>query len=450
MKHWLAKMRLFEERVITMSPRANPASVYMFSPAVLGTWQVYRDTHPLTERQCGLSSRKHRHIDMRWLVMLICVALWVGGLVTCCLAADKQTQPLRGAPFRTAWNQPSRVRLEGITLRLVLEQLCTARKLAWVADRRLDLDQSVSCDATDVPLSEIISHLLEPLQAQAVVVGSTIVIGPSESTRWLRTLTDRQRLAVQHVQNLATAKTLRTGMDIHWEELTQPRELVNQVLEQRRLRIQRLDDIPYDLWNRGDLVGVTAGELLTILVWQYDLQVEWKPNGEGVLNPLIVPLTTQRSVRLTASQKASIPEMFPDLTWTPALTSASLDRPYQATGRLEELESLEKWLRDAKSPVTSRPRTGEAAEWRQRKFATFRTDGAPLIQVLKQLKEQKLPIEWDEEQLVAFGVDLQTAITVDLKQAGLEEMVQVICEQAGLEYKVTADAISLSPKDPKE
>ncbi len=373
-----------------------------------------------------------------WMRMLL---MAIGGLGLCLAqvpAAEPPDPVARGGEFRKAWNNPIRARLDKEPLRSALQQLCSTSRIAWVVDRRLDPDQRLSCSpAAAVPLSEFLPELLATIQADAVVVGDTVIVGPQQKIRWLRTLVEIQRKELH--ANAGSAKLVQSlGLprDLHWADLAQPRQLAVDLAQRAKVNLTGAELIPYDLWGSGDLVGVTAGEALTVLAWQYDLQLQWPAGEKATLVPLQLPISVSQSFPIPETKRAAAKLQFPDLT------TAAEGKSLRCTGRVEELEALELWLKGGTKPRLNPRRP--AGDWRTRKF-TFQVENAPLIEVLKRLKEQGIPLDWDEDALVAAGVDLKLKLQIDLQGASAQEMLSAICDPAELKFAITEQGAVISP-----
>lgn len=161
------------------------------------------------------------------------------------LRAEEKVTFLRGAAARQAWDKPLQPRVEGISLRESLGTLCDSRKLAWMLDRRIDPDQLVSYTAGSAPLSVIVTSLIEPLHAQAILLGDTVIVGPQESMQWLRTLAELQRVDLQRSGLTATRiSQLSRPVTWRWEEAAEPRKVVSEEVRRLSLEVQGLDKLP--------------------------------------------------------------------------------------------------------------------------------------------------------------------------------------------------------------
>ena len=374
----------------------------------------------------------------RWIGLLWLCVVWFGLSHARASGADHQAPSIRGVEFRKAWASPVRARLDREPLRSALQQLCTTAKIAWMVDRRLDPDQGVSwTPEAAAPLSEFLPELLRTIQADCVVVGDTVIVGPEESIKWLRTLAEIQRTELLAKAGSAKlAQSLGRSLDVHWDELAEPKTLVSELAQRAKVNLSGAELIPYDLWGSGNLVGLTPGEALTVLAWQYDLQLQWEAGGKAALVPLKLPVAVSRLIPVADAKREAARVQFPDLASVPE------GKSWRVSGRVEELEAFELWLKGSAKPLP-RPRQ-PASDWRTRKF-TFKVENASLIDVLNGLKQQGTAIHWDEKALIAAGVDLKTPLKIDLEGASADKFLSAICDPAKLKYVITAEGATISP-----
>ena len=383
---------------------------------------------------CSHNRRGRRNVT-HWIRGLVMGLVWLG---LCFGEASAAEQFVRGVEFRKVWNNAIRAGLDKTPLRSAIQQICSTSRVAWVIDRRLDPDHLLPSSPKEVvPLSEFLPLWLETIQADAVVVGDTLIVGPQEKTLWLRTLAEMQRKELLTTAGSAKlVQALWLPLDLHWDELAQPRQLAVDLAQRAKVTLTGAELIPYDLWGSGDLVGVSAGEALTVLAWQYDLQLKWQAGGKAKLVPLQLPVHVSQTIPIPEAKRAAVMLQFPDLA------SEVEGKSVRCTGRVEELEALDLWLKGGAKPKPT-PRK-PAGDWRTRKF-TFKVENAPLIDVLKRLKDQGIPLEWNEAALVAAGVDLKVKLQIDLQGASAQEMLSAICDPAGLKSVITEQGAVISP-----
>ncbi len=373
----------------------------------------------------------------RWIRMLCFSVIWLGLSFNQSFSADQKIAFLRGAEFRRVWHHPVRGSLDPAPLRAVMQQLCQNPRLAWIIDRRMDPDQLLTCEPLEAPLSEFLPKQLKSIQADAVVLGDTIIVGPEAAIRWLRTLAEIQRTELlAQGRDAKLVQALSRPVELHWDDLSQPRILAVEVAGRAKLNLQGVESIPYDLWGSGDLVGLTPGEALTLLAWQYEMQLTWRAGGQPALSPLQTPVSVSRLVRIPEAQLDSVKSQFAELICDPE------GKSHRVRGRVEELETLDVWLKGGAAPrVKPKP---PAVDLRKRKFK-LKVENAALLDILKRLKAQGIPIEWNEDTLIAAGVDVQFKLQFDLQDASIEELLSALCQPAGLQFRLTEQGAEIFP-----
>ena len=368
-----------------------------------------------------------------WLPTILTLVLWIGDAQG---AAPEKL--VRGAGFRKAWDTVVSAHVDGRSVVQVLEHFCGSRRIAWMIDRRLDPDQSITADAELSPLSEALPQLLNSIGAGVVVVGSNIIVGPQEKLLDLRTLAEAQRVELQQTRlNIQRKQTLAQTTDLNWNDLAEPRQLAEQVAQRAKIDLTGLEQIPHDLWRGGHLIGLTAGEALTVLAWQYDLQLKWQEDGRASLVPVVLPVRITRSFTVPETKHEATKSQFPQLTWS------SDGKALQASGRVEELEAVDQWIQGTGGQTPKPKPQKQPKDWRDRTF-TLRIKNAPLRDVLAALKAKGIPLDWNEEALIAAGIDLQAKVQLDLKNANADELMSALCSSAKLKYEITDSNVKLS------
>lgn len=366
-----------------------------------------------------------------------CLVIVAAVLVSCCAAADDKATYLRGAAVQLAWEKPLQPRIEQVGVREALATLCEGRQLAWLLDRRIDPDRPVSYVAGPAPLSTVVESLLKPLDAQVVRIGDTFVVGPRDSIQWLRTLAELQRLDLLR-SGLALDKISQLSRPViwNWGDLAQPRQIVAEETRRLRLTIEEIDRVPYDLWGRGSLAGMTLGEAVTVIAWQYDCRLHWGENGAAKLVPIQYPIQVSRVLPNYSLDRDAVTEEFPNLHLEPQ------GKSLEARGRIEEIEALQRWMKGTTADRTKRKPMKN--DWRSRKF-TLNFENAPLIDLLKLLKQQGLPVEWDEAGFAAASVDLKQKVNLKLTDATAEVLIEDLCRQTGLKSDADSSRVVISP-----
>lgn len=368
-------------------------------------------------------------------VLTILLCGFGSGLV---VAADFPAARARGVEFHRIWDSPVRAKLDRTPLRSALEQLCSARKVGFVIDRRLDPDKELACELLDLPLSEFLPTVLESIQAEVVVIGNSLVIGPQEPQHWLRTLAAIQRSDQQaHPGTAAITSERARQIDLRWPALSDPRQLILDLAKRGKIQITGTELIPYDQWGEGDLIGVTSGEALTVLASQYDLRLRWTSATTAELVPLEPPVAFTKSLTIATARRDSARIQFPELTWVPQGNAV------RVSGRVEEIEGLERWLKGGSS---SRPRTPAKSTWRTREY-TLKVVDTPVLTLLQELQKQGFPVEYDEAELKNSGITATSKLDLDVQSVTADELISQVCLPFGWESQATESGIVIhAPK----
>ena len=368
--------------------------------------------------------------------MLACILLWG---TTCITQAEDKIVFVRGSAARQAWEKPMQPRLDSSPLRETLTALFEGRRLAWMLDRRIDPDQMVTYTDGSAPLAEIVESMLQPLSAKAVFIGDTIIIGPGDRIQWLRTLAELQRSELQR-SGLPVAKIgqLSRAVVWTWGDLAEPRQVAEFEARKLAIPLQGVDSIPYDLWGSGSLVGMTVGEAMTVIAYQYDQRLQWKSGGTAGFTPIQLPVEVSRVLPNFTLDPQIIHEDFPELHIEPQTGKA-----VEARGKIEDIEVLEKLV---KGTLTERrkPKDGRIT-WRAEKYS-LKVENAPVIEILKVLKQQGIPVEWNEKELKDAGVDLNQKISLEHKDATAEVLIQDLCRQAGIDSETRPQGMILKTR----
>ncbi len=371
----------------------------------------------------------------RTVVGLLIVGLW--GLSAC--AADSPRPVARGPEFHRAWESRVSASLDSTPLRRALDQFCSPHKIAYVIDRRLDPEGSVTSRSNDSPLSEFLSHLLESINADVTIVGNSVIVGPQESVQWLRTLTVGQRTEFLALPGAApAAAAMARTVDVRWDDLTEPRGLVTDLAKRAKVSLEGVEQIPYDQWGAGDLIGVTAGEGLSVIAWQYGLRLQWVSVSSAKLVPFEGPVATSKVVTVPPTKREAAQAEFPSLTWE--MTGNS----HRVIGRIEEIEALERWL---KGTSPRKPRKLAPSPWRTKRY-TFKVVDTPVLSILKRLQEQGFPVIYDEAELTRAGIKATSKLDLDVQTVTADELMLKICRPFGLEYDLTETDVTVRAAKP--
>ena len=171
-------------------------------------------------------------------------------------------------------------------MRQALRSLSREKRTATLLDRRVDPEQKIDAQISDVPLRAALQQIAEKHGLGVSILGSVIYVGPAEAAARLRTLAalradDARRLP------LPAARKFQRTKPMHWNDLAAPRGLLTKLAEENGLELTGLDLAPHDLWAAADLPPLSLTDRLTLIAVQFDLTFDVQSAGAGLrLAPL--------------------------------------------------------------------------------------------------------------------------------------------------------------------
>ncbi|MCA9024962.1 MAG: STN domain-containing protein [Planctomycetaceae bacterium] len=381
----------------------------------------------------------------RWtlgLILAACVLIFVDQSQ----ADDGSSAPrLAGSELRKELESPINVTIPQTRVREVVLRLESLHNVAILLDRRIDPDRLIDVQLTQVTLLEGIEFLANQLEADAALVGGTVVIGPTDKLD--RTRTD---IVIQH-QTLKDSSSeqgqrrlfeLFSGKSFRWDNLQTPRELVQSIGEGYGVEVTGLDLIPHDLWAAGEMIDVSAVEALMLAAGQFDLTCQWNEDASIVqLAPAPSRLTIEKELTVNP---AILADVFSELSEEVPLADISVEgRRVRVIGSVAEQELIESRLkRNSNGDREPMPDQGPLAK---RSF-TLKTERTPAIAILRTLEAQGTSVEYDLNVLTAAGVDLSQKVTLSLQKASADEFFQALCEPLRLQFEIEDRTVILTPK----
>ena len=148
-------------------------------------------------------------------------------------------------------------------------RLTSAAGVNILADRRIDPNQTVNLSLSDASAEEIVAALAGACQLGVARFDRLFYLGPPQVAARLTTLAAMRR---KEIATLSTKErqALLEQRRIAWPRLTQPRDLVVRLLEDRGWHVEHAERIPLDLWPAGELPQLALADQLTLLLAGFD------------------------------------------------------------------------------------------------------------------------------------------------------------------------------------
>jgi hypothetical protein len=380
----------------------------------------------------------------------------MGALIGCLLAicgffaprngvAQEGSSLLTEKAFDEALEQTISVTWQAQDLRSGLKGLSNVRRISILIDRRVDPSTELSLAVKSVPLRELLDRVATGLSLGISRLENSIVIGPRETTRRLRT--DVELAAVQLVKassNAGRIRELQRKLTFNWPDLTSPRELLEETARRYELRLENVELVPHDLWAAGTLPSSNAAESLTVVLSQFNLAFEWSEDLRSVrlVEQSRAP-SLERDFALRRGVAVSLVDELREAL--PGVTLELRGRRISARGLFEELQQVQAVVNPAGDQPGRKPTRPTTTTF------TFEVRNAPLLDFMEKLEQQAdYSFEYDSELLAKAGVKLDGAVSLKMKDAAPDELFKAMFDPLGLRHEVDGTTVRLSLKNRNE
>ena len=387
---------------------------------------------------------------VRW--PLLATFIWIGAGQS--FAADETAKPARlkfatGEPFRRAIGEAISGDWDHVSLRTIVHAIEEARHVAILPDRRLDPTAELRVSAAVEPLGDFLERLAVGSRGSATVVGHTVYLGPLEATAKLRTLV---ALRIQELKGKAAAADARrieqTRDTFRWDDLDAPADILRRISDEYGVKVEGIELIPHDLWAGAVLPETSVIEALSLVLIQFDLTFAWMDRGKAVR---IEHLPERVEIELPHDPPRGVPADTALAAWKeklPDLEARVEKGKVVVTGTWEQHELVERIRRGATVPeksVRSEPPLPPLDH--QRYTGTILNK--PASDILKDLgtrKRGELKFEYDADELKSAGINLETLVSLELKNAKIEEFLKGIFDPLGVSFEIVERTVKLKPK----
>jgi hypothetical protein len=315
-------------------------------------------------------------------------------------------------------------------LRGALESLGKNTGVTIFLDRRIDPNRKLTLSAADEPLRTLLLRVAEQVEAGVSLVGSVVYVGPKSTASKLLALAALRR---QEAGKLPADLRIRLSKSEvwSWNDLAEPRQLLVDLAERGGVRVANPELIPHDLWPAVNWPAMPWTERMTLLLAGFDLTYETA--GAGVIR--LIPLPKEVVFEKTYTPRGDADRVAADLRRTvPAAKIVIEGRTLRVSGAAEDHERIDRLLR-GESVTTTKVTPGQ-------KRYTLTVENKPAGAVLKTLATQLgKELKYDP----ALAERLQTAVSLQVKEVPLEELLDKTLGPLGLAYRVSEKAMEVVP-----
>jgi len=313
-------------------------------------------------------------------------------------------------------------------LRGALESLGKNTGVAIFLDRRIDPNGKLALSAADEPLRTLLLRVAEQADAGVSLVGSVVYVGPKATASKLLALATLRRQEAGKLPNDLRIR-LSKSEAWSWNDLAEPRQLLVDLAERGGVRIANAELIPHDLWPAANWPAMPWTERMTLLLAGFDLTYE--TTGAGVIR--LIPLPEKVVFEKTYAPRGDVDRTAADLRRAIPAAKISVDgRTLRISAAVEDHERIDRLLR-GESVTTTKVTPGQ-------KRYTLTVENKPAGAVLKTLATQLgKELKYDP----ALAEKLQTAVSLQVKEVPLEELLEKTLGPLGLAYRLTEKNIEI-------
>jgi hypothetical protein len=343
-----------------------------------------------------------------------------------------------GDAFKRELETPVGVTWVNGELRPRIEGFAASHNTAVMLDRRINPNQKIELSFDDVPLGEAWKRIASRIGADTTTIGSVVYIGPTGTTKKLRTVLSLRTDVVTQLPQAARQRW-RSPKAWMWDNAVAPRDLLASLCRESGVQVDNLAEIPADLWAGNDLPALNLVEKLTLLLAQFDLTYELDSSG---LRLHLVPIAESPTIIRSHPLPSSSPSL-ETLRGTGALSAVDMSVQGNALvvrGTQEEHELVDSALAG---------RTAKASSVKEgRKVFTL---NVPVEKpASKLLSELAAKLGWDlkidRDAIKAAGLSADALVTVKVKDATEDELLRAILNPAQLQFHRRGSVIEIGPK----
>ena len=340
---------------------------------------------------------------------------------------------------------------KSVPLHAVLTQMSDGFGIALIPDRRIDPTATIDLHVANKPLQEVLQDIAAAVGAEIRVTGNAVYLGPKNAASLVRTLAEirKQELLASDSQKPESRRIeLQRGKTIEWQDLTTPGEILQRISAKWDMQVENGELVPHDLWAGARLPQMSAAEMFTCVLIQFDLTFAW---GEDLRSIRIVPLPAdqseiaiERTYRPPGSVETAIKR------WKqragPLATSVA-GRRVTVRGTIEQHEIIERAISGQNGPSEAMPTDPPQIVPLDRRQFSLTIARVPARSIMAKLEDSGVKFEYDADALAEAGIDLSRPVGVDVRQVDSETFFRAIFAPLGLQAEFAGTTVRLRPVD---
>jgi len=305
--------------------------------------------------------------------------------------------------------------------------------VAVFIDRRIDPGQLIGLSLRDQPAEEVLRQLAAAGQAEWRSVGPVVYVGPADAAAKLPTLAALRRQDAERLPAEARLRLLKVQA-WKWDELAEPRRLLDELAKQAGVAVSNAETIPHDLWPAVSLPPLAWTDRLSLLLAGFDLTFEVADQGKTV-RPVPFPETVllERSYTPRGPAAAAAAQLRRSV---PEAEIRVAQGKLVVSGLQEAHEKIELLLSAPSGPKTKGAKSKPAEQRYTLTVGKNDPAGAVMRKIAETLGKE---LKYDE----AVLQKLKQNVTLSVKDVTLDELLTATLKPLGLTYKLTSDALEI-------
>jgi hypothetical protein len=336
-----------------------------------------------------------------------------------------------GPAFRRQMEATVSVRWPSTPLRQSLNSLSQSTGIAIFLDRRIDPNQEIDITIREERLESAMSRIATAAGAVAKVVGDVVYIGPAESAVRLPTVATIRR---QEASQLPGKSRLLDSQAWRWDELSEPRKLLDVLARQASVTVANPELIPHDLWPAASLPPLAWADRLSLLLAGFGLTFEFSAGGTPVR---LVPMPHVAVVEKAYTIRGLPQEVAAQLRQiAPSATTRVEQEQLVVAASQDEHEKIEQLL--ARHSARAKKPASKAGSADKR--YSMQVANEPAGAVIRTLANQ---LGKDMKAAPALIPKLRQPVNLNVKDVTLDELLTTTLRPLGLSYRLSDTSLEV-------
>ena len=341
-----------------------------------------------------------------------------------------------GAEFKQVMQAEAGFTWSDRSLREGLGNVAKECGIAIWLDRRVDPDRRVTFSARNLPLESCLRELATSLELSYGTIGSVVYIGPADAAARLQGLLQLRRKELAALPTATRARWL-APCSITWNDLSEPRELIQQVAEKLNATCVGPEKVPHDLWLAWRGPTLTGMELVSLLLIGFERTIEISEDGRRFA---IIPAPELISYEETYPITGDVVQVGKDLK--KILPDVQLKR--EGTSKIAITASAENHAKIVDLLAGKKVVTNVVAKPADKRY-TLKVENQPRGAVVKTIAtEMGMELKFMPE----ITERLQQRVSLSVKQVTAEELLRQLLAPAGLVAKIEKNTLQIIATEP--